>query len=120
MNMSVGTLYVEELKATKRGRFAWFGAGIVLLTVGCVATSTGWCITLIGSRCAANRCANSEAKNQHEWTGEGQNRECCRSTKLVIVVPRRSRREVFLWKVKNDRQARKAVEKSGRKRPWKA
>ena len=36
--MSVGTLYVEELKATTRGRFAWLGAAVVLLAVGCVAT----------------------------------------------------------------------------------
>src|SRR5207244_1141850 len=36
--MAVGTLYVEELKATMRGRFAWLGAGVMLLAVGCVAT----------------------------------------------------------------------------------
>src|SRR6516162_8295442 len=36
--MSVGTLYIEELRATMRGRFAWLGAGVVLLVVGCVAT----------------------------------------------------------------------------------
>jgi ABC-type transport system involved in multi-copper enzyme maturation permease subunit len=36
--MAIGTLYVEELKATMRGRFALLGAGVVLLTVGCVAT----------------------------------------------------------------------------------
>src|ERR1700675_4304464 len=36
--MSIGTLYVEELRATMRGRFALLGAGVVLLTVGCVAT----------------------------------------------------------------------------------
>ncbi len=36
--MSVGTLYVEELRATMRGRFAWVGAGVILLAVGCVAT----------------------------------------------------------------------------------
>ena len=38
MNMSVGTLYVEELRATMRGRFAWLGAAVILLAVGCVAT----------------------------------------------------------------------------------
>src|SRR5437773_12041079 len=37
-DMAVGTLYVEELKATMRGRFAWLGAGVMLLAVGCVAT----------------------------------------------------------------------------------
>jgi len=37
-DMAVGTLYVEELKATMRGRFAWLGAGVILLAVGCVAT----------------------------------------------------------------------------------
>ena len=36
--MSVGTLYIEELRATTRGRFAWLGAAVVLLVVGCVAT----------------------------------------------------------------------------------
>jgi ABC-type transport system involved in multi-copper enzyme maturation permease subunit len=36
--MAIGTLYVEELKATMRGRFALLGAAIVLLAVGCVAT----------------------------------------------------------------------------------
>ena len=36
--MSIGTLYVEELKATMRGRFALLGAGVILLAVGCVAT----------------------------------------------------------------------------------
>jgi hypothetical protein len=36
--MSVGILYIEELRATMRGRFAWLGAGVVLLVVGCVAT----------------------------------------------------------------------------------
>jgi hypothetical protein len=34
----MATLYVEELKATMRGRFAWLGAGVVLLAVGGVAT----------------------------------------------------------------------------------
>ncbi|HEV2194099.1 MAG TPA: hypothetical protein VGR55_00830 [Candidatus Acidoferrum sp.] len=36
--MAMGTLYVEELKATMRGRFAWLGVGVILLAVGCVAT----------------------------------------------------------------------------------
>jgi hypothetical protein len=36
--MSIGTLYVEELRATMRGRFALVGAGVILLAVGCVAT----------------------------------------------------------------------------------
>jgi len=34
----VATLYVEELKATTRGRFAWLGAGVVLLLIGGLAT----------------------------------------------------------------------------------
>ena len=34
----VATLYVEELKATVRGRFVLVGAGVVLLALGCVAT----------------------------------------------------------------------------------
>jgi hypothetical protein len=38
MSMTVGTLYVEELRATMRGRFAWLGTGVLLLAVGCVAT----------------------------------------------------------------------------------
>jgi hypothetical protein len=38
MNVTVGTLYAEELRATMRGRFAWLGAGVLLLAVGCVAT----------------------------------------------------------------------------------
>jgi hypothetical protein len=32
------TLYVEELKATMRGRFAWLGAAVLLLAVGGLAT----------------------------------------------------------------------------------
>ena len=36
--MAIRTLYLEELKATMRGRFAWVGAGVILLAVGCVAT----------------------------------------------------------------------------------
>jgi hypothetical protein len=36
--MAIGTLYVEELRATMRGRFALIGAGVILLAVGCVAT----------------------------------------------------------------------------------
>src|SRR6202040_3920469 len=36
--MAIGTLYVEELRATMRGRFALVGAGVILLGVGCVAT----------------------------------------------------------------------------------
>jgi hypothetical protein len=35
---SVATLYLEELKATVRGRFAWLGAAAVLLAVGGLAT----------------------------------------------------------------------------------
>ena len=36
--MAIGTLYVEELRATARGRLALLGAGVILLAVGCVAT----------------------------------------------------------------------------------
>ena len=36
--MAIGTLYIEELKATMRGRFAWLGAGVILFAIGCVAT----------------------------------------------------------------------------------
>jgi hypothetical protein len=35
--MHFKTLYLEELRATMRGRFAWLGAAVVLLAVGCVA-----------------------------------------------------------------------------------
>src|SRR6202049_8704 len=38
MAFSVATLYVEELQATMRGRFAWLGAAAVLLAVGGLAT----------------------------------------------------------------------------------
>src|ERR1700738_5339201 len=38
MASSIGTLYVEELKATMRGRFAWLGAAVILLAVGGLAT----------------------------------------------------------------------------------
>jgi ABC-type transport system involved in multi-copper enzyme maturation permease subunit len=38
MASQVGTLYVEELKATMRGRFAWLGAAVVLLAIGGLAT----------------------------------------------------------------------------------
>jgi hypothetical protein len=36
--MTIATLYVEELRATLRGRFAMVGAGTILFAVGCVAT----------------------------------------------------------------------------------
>jgi hypothetical protein len=36
--MPIATLYIEELKATMRGRFAWLGAAVVLLAVGAGAT----------------------------------------------------------------------------------
>ena len=36
--MAIGELYGEELRATMRGRFAWVGAGVLLLAIGCVAT----------------------------------------------------------------------------------
>src|SRR5499427_3857283 len=36
--MAIDTLYVEELKATMCGRFAWLGAGVILFAVGCLAT----------------------------------------------------------------------------------
>jgi len=35
---SITTLYLEELKATMRGTYAWLGAGILLLAVGGLAT----------------------------------------------------------------------------------
>jgi asparagine N-glycosylation enzyme membrane subunit Stt3 len=38
MSESIPTLYIEELKGTMRGRFAWIGAAIVLLAVGGLAT----------------------------------------------------------------------------------
>src|ERR1700688_4997708 len=34
----IAVLFREELKAMTRGRFAWLGAGVVLLAVGVVAT----------------------------------------------------------------------------------
>src|SRR6266852_7460064 len=34
----IAILYLEELKATMRGRFAWLGAAVVLLAVGGLAT----------------------------------------------------------------------------------
>jgi hypothetical protein len=36
--MAVQTLYLEELKATMRGRFAWLGTAAVLLAIGGLAT----------------------------------------------------------------------------------
>jgi hypothetical protein len=41
----IGRLYIEELKATMRGRFAWVGAAVILLAVGglaTVATQDAW------------------------------------------------------------------------------
>jgi hypothetical protein len=35
---SIGTLYVEELKALTRGHFAWLGAAVILLAIGGLAT----------------------------------------------------------------------------------
>jgi hypothetical protein len=43
--MSIGTLYVEELKATMRGSFTWLGAAVILLALGGLATAStqeGW------------------------------------------------------------------------------
>jgi ABC-type multidrug transport system permease subunit len=36
--MAIGILYIEELRAMMRGRFAWLGVGAMLFSVGCVAT----------------------------------------------------------------------------------
>ena len=38
MALPVIILYVEELKGTIRGRFAWVGAAVILLAVGALAT----------------------------------------------------------------------------------
>src|SRR6266436_4107186 len=38
MSFSIATLYIEELKATMRGRFSWVDAAVVLLAVGGLAT----------------------------------------------------------------------------------
>src|SRR3981189_1091548 len=38
MPLPVTTLYIEELKATMRGRFAWLGAAVILLAIGGLAT----------------------------------------------------------------------------------
>ncbi len=38
MGNPVATLYIEELKATMRGRFAWLGVAVVLLALGGLAT----------------------------------------------------------------------------------
>jgi hypothetical protein len=43
--MSIGPLYVEELKATMRGLFTWLGAAVILVTLGGLATAStpeGW------------------------------------------------------------------------------
>src|ERR1700676_5437488 len=38
MALPVATIYIEELKGTLRGRFAWLGAAVVLLAVAGLAT----------------------------------------------------------------------------------
>jgi hypothetical protein len=38
MASAIATLYIEEFKATLRGRFAWLGAAVILLAVGGLAT----------------------------------------------------------------------------------
>src|SRR5690242_12170982 len=38
MASAVRNLYVEELKATMRGRFAWLGTAVILFAVGVLAT----------------------------------------------------------------------------------
>ena len=38
MTYTIATIYLEELKATMRGRFAWLGVAVVLLGVGGLAT----------------------------------------------------------------------------------
>src|SRR3977135_4238112 len=38
MSVPVVPIYLEELKATMRGRFAWLGAAVILLAVGGLAT----------------------------------------------------------------------------------
>src|SRR5579862_9182175 len=43
--MTIGPLYVEELKATMRGLFAWLGAAVILVILGGLATAStpeGW------------------------------------------------------------------------------
>jgi hypothetical protein len=35
--MGIAILYIEELKAIMRGRFAWLGAAVILLAMGGVA-----------------------------------------------------------------------------------
>ena len=43
--MSIGTLYIEELKATMRGLFTWLGAAAILFALGGLATASspeGW------------------------------------------------------------------------------
>src|SRR6202521_3180301 len=43
--MSIGRLYVEELKATMRGLFTWLGAAVILFALGGLATASspeGW------------------------------------------------------------------------------
>jgi hypothetical protein len=37
--MSTATLYIEEIKATMKGRFAWLGAAVVLLALVGLATA---------------------------------------------------------------------------------
>src|ERR1700676_2077167 len=38
MALPVATIYIEELKGTMRGRYAWLGAAVVLLAIGGLAT----------------------------------------------------------------------------------
>ena len=38
MENPIATLYIEELKATMRGRFAWLGAAVILFALGGLAT----------------------------------------------------------------------------------
>ena len=37
MSNAIAVLYLEELKATMRGRFSWLGAAVILFVVGGIA-----------------------------------------------------------------------------------
>src|SRR5689334_11344503 len=45
---SIRILYIEELKATMRGRFAWLAAAVILLAVGGLAVAGTQDVWLVG------------------------------------------------------------------------
>ena len=67
--------------------------------------------TAASGRREAIRCRQRSTSGKGNALGGGQNRGCCGSTELAIVVPRRSWREISLWKTGDRHKRRRAKER---------